>query len=97
MMILTLIKKYLKCIIKNNMFDRIKQNFKAFILRSDLFSASTSLRYKGVSSYETIGGGVFSIILVVFFIAIFATKFIDLMNKVEVEADVETEVNNLLI
>jgi hypothetical protein len=57
----------------------LKQFVKNFILRSDMFAAQTTVRFNGESSYETIFGGCFSILMVAAFIAIFATQFINVI------------------
>ena len=54
------------------MSNNLKQGIKAFVLRSDLFAAASTLRYKGEPAYETLCGGIFSIILVIFFVVVFA-------------------------
>lgn len=71
----------------------IKSLIKNFILRSDMFAASPSLRIHGQPSYETYFGGCFSIMLVIAFAAIFGTAFIEVLNKVNVTATLDTEVN----
>lgn len=75
-----------------------KKTAKAFVLRSDLFAADTTLRYNGEPAYETLCGGVFSIMLVIFFIVVFATSFIDILNKVVInsESDIDVFYINIL-
>ena len=77
------------------MSKQFKKGFKAFILRSDLFAAAATLRYKGEPAYETLCGGIFSIILVIFFVVVFASQFIEILNKLEIEA--KTEVNVIVV
>ena len=63
-----------------------------FVLRSDMFAAAPTLRYNGESSYESLFGGFLSMILVICFTAIFATSFINVLTKIEIEATTEVEV-----
>ena len=52
-----------------------------FILEMDIFAHGTFLRYKSEESYRTMIGGIISIILIVFFVAIFARLIINTVNK----------------
>ena len=61
------------------------------ILRADLFAAPPIFRYKGEPAYETFFGGCLSILLIIGFASIFATSFLNILNKVNVEAIVEIE------
>ena len=63
-----------------------------FVLKSDLFAATPTLRYKGGSAYETVVGGCLSIILVICFILIFYNSFINVLYKVNVLSTVDVEV-----
>lgn len=49
----------------------LKRVLKNFTLRSDLFAADATLRHKGESAYETMFGGILSILIVVGFAFIF--------------------------
>ena len=62
----------------------LKKFLREFVLRSDMFAASTTLRYKGQSSYETLFGGCFSILLVIGFGIIFYTSFYEVLTKVNI-------------
>ena len=66
-----------------------------FVLRSDMFAAAPTMRYNGESSFESLCGGFLSIFLVIGFMAIFATSFIEVLTKVNISASTEEEVNYL--
>lgn len=71
----------------------LKNICKNFVLRSDLFAAAPTLRMHGEPSYETTFGGCLSILLVCAFAAIFSTSFIEVLQKVNVTASLNLEVN----
>ena len=73
----------------------LKQFARNFVLRSDMFAAQSTLRYAGQSSYETIFGGILSIIMVLAFMVIFSTTFYDVLTKINVSSSNDIEVNNL--
>ena len=54
------------------------------IWRMDLLCAPNILRVRGEPDYETICGGIFSLLIMASFIAIFATSLIDVLNKIEI-------------
>ena len=72
----------------------LRKFIREFTLRSDMFAAAPTLRFNGQSSYETLFGGCFSILLVIGFAVIFGTSFIDVLNKVNISSvlDVEVEI-----
>ena len=51
------------------------------VLRFDVFSSGTTLRINGESNYESVCGGILSIILICAFIGIFAASFIGVLTK----------------
>ena len=53
------------------------EKFKDFVLEWDFFNHSTLHRYKERECYRTLTGGVISMLLVVFFIGMFANMTID--------------------
>lgn len=67
----------------------VRQFFKNFALRSDLFAAPATMRYNGQSSYESLCGGILSIVLVIAFGAIFATSFINVLTKVTISSETD--------
>lgn len=66
----------------------LKEFFKSFILRADLFAAPATLRYGNEPVYETICGGILSTLLMIFFVAVFATSFLNVLSKVEIQATI---------
>ena len=66
-----------------------KNFFKGLTLRSDMFAAPPTLRINGQPSYETYFGGCLSILLVILFMAVFSTSFIDVINKINVTASLD--------
>jgi hypothetical protein len=50
----------------------------------DMLSAQPLLRAKGQSSYETFFGGIFSIVIIIAFAAIFYNTFLTVINKMEI-------------
>ena len=71
------------------MFVCIKNFFKNFTLRSDLFAAPATLRYSGEASYESYCGGILSISLVIAFAIIFYSSFVDVLTKVVITASTD--------
>ena len=69
------------------------EKFKDFVLEWDFFNHSTLHRYKERECYRTLTGGVISMLLVVFFIGMFANMTIDtfqtnlITSKVSVNYD----------
>ena len=62
--------------------NRIKKIFKAF----DFFSHRISFRYDDEPAYESVTGGVCSIIMIVVFIAIFTGTTVNTLNKVYINS-----------
>ena len=62
------------------------RNIREFILRFDLFSTDATLRYKGEPCYESIHCGLFSLVLIGLFIAMFASDVISVLTKQEITA-----------
>ena len=61
-----------------------------------MFAAQPTLRYGGESSFETLFGGVLSIILVVAFALIFYSSFVDVLTKINIVASNDIEVSLLI-
>ena len=57
------------------------QNMKNFVLRFDLFAANATLRTRGETSYESLGCGIISLIMIGAFIGIFAGEVLNVINK----------------
>ena len=63
-----------------------KQKLKEFFKTFDLFSQPVTLRYNDEPEYETVTGGVCSIIMIIIFIAIFTGTAINTFNKLYVNS-----------
>ena len=61
-----------------------------------MFAAQPTLRYGGESSFETLFGGVLSIILVVAFALIFYSSFVNVLTKINIISSNDIEVSFLL-
>jgi len=67
----------------------IKSFFKTF----DLFSSPASLRVKGETEYQSVCAGFLSFLIFLGLIGIFATTFINILTKVNIEAKTEFKQN----
>jgi len=56
----------------------------------DLFAPGIALRYKSENDFKTYTGAVVSIALIAFFGVIFASKFIDMVNRKDITSTSET-------
>ena len=65
----------------------VKGFLRQLILNFDFFPTTQFLRYKGQSSYRTLTGGVFTIIIVAVFFWLFASALMDILNKNNVILD----------
>ena len=70
-------------------------NIRNFILRFDLFAANPTLRVRGESSYETFWCGIVSLIMIGAFAGIFAGEVLNVLNKTEIQAVVNQDVQFL--
>ncbi len=59
---------------------------KTSILRADLFAAQPSNRVRGEPVFETLFGGILSILLMGSFIGVFFQSILNVLNKVEITA-----------
>ena len=71
------------------------ENLRNFILRMDLFAAQPILRTRGEAAFETISCGCFSLILILTFVGIFASSFVNILEKVDITASVNLAVTIL--
>lgn len=59
----------------------ILAKLKTFVRSMDLFAQPVTFRYAGAPNYESLTGGVASIILILLFVGIFATTVIATLKK----------------
>lgn len=59
---------------------------KQTIMRCDLLACSPTLRVRGEPAYESILGGFMSIAIMGFFIVVFFTSFLEVLNRVDISA-----------
>ena len=62
------------------------QVVKGKIKRIDLFSSSANLRVNGEPEYESVCGGLLSLIVIAVFISIFAGQILSVINKEKIVA-----------
>ncbi len=63
---------------------------KQTILRCDLLACAPTLRVRGEPAYESILGGFLSIAIMSFFIVIFFQSFVEVLNKVDISASMNS-------
>jgi len=60
---------------------RIFKKIKSFLLKIDIFASKELLRYKGEGSFQTLTGGIVTLILIAIFIIIFSQNLKRLIGK----------------
>ena len=71
----------------------ILDKLKVVVYRADLFSSNTTLRMRGEPNYESICGGMVSLIIIIAFGSIFFGTFIEVITKATVNSKTQSSEN----